>query len=92
MVDPITAADLGWSPVFQQQLTIEEMESLTPARVFGVQRTGLTLRFEGGEQEVPLGGRWFQGSPEERPTVGDWVLLDRPGGRDERLHGGKGLR
>jgi ribosome biogenesis GTPase len=85
MPDPITAADLGWAPVFQQQLTLEEMETLTPARVFAVHRTGLILRFEGGELEVPLGGRWFQGSPEERPTVGDWVLLEVATGTIERL-------
>ena len=61
------------------------METLTPARVFGVQRTGLTLRFEGGETEAPLGGRWFQGDAEERPTVGDWVLLDSTSGAVVRL-------
>ena len=81
----VTLTDLGWSPVFQQQLTLEEMETLTPARVFAVQRSGLKLVFEGGEVDVPLGGRWFQGSPEDRPTVGDWVLLDLPGGAIERL-------
>lgn len=58
---------------------------MTPARVFAVERTGLSLRFEGGEVEVPLGGRWFQGPPEDRPTVGDWVLLDSAGESVERL-------
>ncbi|MGE0625519.1 MAG: ribosome small subunit-dependent GTPase A [Pseudomonadales bacterium] len=89
MTDEIAAAvglaDLGWSPVFQQQLTLEELEALTPARVFAVQRSGLKLVFEGGEMDVPLGGRWFQGSPEDRPTVGDWVLLDRASGTVVRL-------
>lgn len=80
-----TLADLGWSPVFQQQLTLAELETLTPARVFAVQRSGLRLLFEGGEVDVPLGGRWFQGSAEDRPTVGDWVLLDRASGAIERL-------
>jgi ribosome biogenesis GTPase len=72
-----TLRDLGWKSVFQQQLTLEELEELVPGRVFGVQRTGITVRFEGGEVEVPLGGRWFQVPAEERPTIGDWVLLDR---------------
>ncbi len=83
--EPATLADLGWSPVFQQQLTLDELERLVPARVFEVQRTGLRLLFEGGERTVPLGGRWFQGSPEERPTVGDWVLLDPEDGAIVRL-------
>lgn len=85
MSEDITLRDLGWSPVFQQQLTLEELETLQPARVVEVQRTGVGLRYEGGEKEVPLGGRWFQGSAEDRPTVGDWVLLDRESGAIERL-------
>ena len=89
MSDPVSLADLGWTPVFQQQVSLEEMESLLPARVFEVQRTGLRLRFEGEnggrELEVPLGGKWFQGSPEDRPTVGDWVLFSPAAGAIERL-------
>lgn len=85
MTEPVSLADLGWSPVFQQQLVLEDLQTLTPARVFAVQRSGLRLVFEGGEIEVPLGGRWFQGSSEERPTVGDWVLIDRARGAIERL-------
>lgn len=89
MSTAITLADLGWTPLFQQQVTLEEMETLLPARVFEVQRTGLRLRFEGEaggrELEVPLGGKWFQGSPEDRPTVGDWVLFNPESGAIERL-------
>ena len=44
--------------------------------MFEVQRTGLTLLHEGGESTVSLAGRWFQLDAEERPTVGDWVLLN----------------
>ena len=89
MNESITLADLGWTPMFQQQVTLEEMETLVPARVFEVQRTGLRLRFEGEdggrELDVPLGGKWFQGSPEDRPTVGDWVLFNPASGAIERL-------
>ncbi|MEJ2088312.1 MAG: GTPase RsgA [Gammaproteobacteria bacterium] len=95
MTDTVTLIDLGWRPFFQQQLTLEELDTLRPARVFAVQRTGVTLRFEAraadadanvdGEVEIPLGGRWFQGPPEERPTVGDWVLLDSARHSIERL-------
>lgn len=74
-----TLAELGWGPAFQQQLSLEEMEALRPARVFDVQRTGVTLRSETGSFVAPLGGRWFQGPAEERPTVGDWVLVDSEG-------------
>ena len=81
----VTLEELGWSPVFQQQLTLEDLESLVPARVFEVHRTGLRLVFEAGEADVPLGGRWFQGSPEDRPTVGDWVLFEPRTGTIVRL-------
>jgi ribosome biogenesis GTPase len=70
---------LGWAPFLQQQLTLEELEDAehnVPARVFAVQRTGLLLQFESADVEIPLGGRWFELPVEERPTVGDWVLLN----------------
>jgi ribosome biogenesis GTPase len=72
-------AELGWRPFFQQQLTLDEAETLVPARVVLVQRSGITA--DDGEQtrEIPLGGRWYQLPPEARPTVGDWVLLDKAG-------------
>jgi ribosome biogenesis GTPase len=71
----LTLAELGWSPFFQRQLTLEQAESYRPARVFAIQRTHMTLMTELGEVDVNLGGRWFQLDVEERPTVGDWVLI-----------------
>ena len=79
---------LGWSHFFAQQLTLEECEdpqALQPARVFGVERSGLELRGADGSVQVPMAGRWFQLPVEERPTVGDWVLLDQAGGQIVRL-------
>ena len=69
-------AELGWTPAFEQQLEPQERDTLAPGRVFEVQRSGLTVLSEDGARHVPLGGRWFQGAEDERPTVGDWVLLD----------------
>ncbi|MEM9624040.1 MAG: ribosome small subunit-dependent GTPase A [Pseudomonadota bacterium] len=69
-------ARLGWKPVFQQQLA-EHAAHLIPLRVIAVQRTGLTVTpLDGEVQEVAMGGKWFTRAVEERPTVGDWVLLD----------------
>ncbi|NIP13966.1 MAG: ribosome small subunit-dependent GTPase A [Pseudomonadales bacterium] len=70
-----TLPDLGWTPFFAAQLSPEEVDRLLPARVFEVQRTHITLMAAEGELSLPLGGRWFQLDPEERPTVGDWVLV-----------------
>jgi ribosome biogenesis GTPase len=44
--------------------------------VLRVQRSGLTVVTAAGERTVPLGGRWWTLPASERPTVGDWVVLD----------------
>jgi ribosome biogenesis GTPase len=70
-----TLPELGWTPFFAEQLSSEEADRLIPARVFGVQRTHITMMAEEGELSMPLGGRWFQLDSQDRPTVGDWVLV-----------------
>ncbi|MEM6708605.1 MAG: ribosome small subunit-dependent GTPase A [Pseudomonadota bacterium] len=79
-------AALGWKPVFAQQVSLEELTEQRIARVTAVQRAGLTL--DGAavdDQPLPLGGRWYQLDAEERPTVGDWVVLDTAGAQIERV-------
>jgi ribosome biogenesis GTPase len=76
---------LGWGPFFQAQITGSHRGELIPARVVAVHRSGLTLVFEGGRVDIPLSGRWFQRPPEQRPTIGDWVLLNRQRNSVERL-------
>ncbi len=72
----LTLQQLGWKPVFQQQLAQFD-SALQPVRVVAVQRSGLSVTpIEGEVRDIPLGGRWFTLDVEERPTVGDWVLLD----------------
>ncbi len=81
----IDLEELGWTPFFQQQLSVEETEQSVPGRVVEVQRTGLRVLSSSGEHEVVLGGRWFGGAPETRPTVGDWLLLDAAGSAQRLL-------
>ena len=76
MPDTLTLGQLGWSAAFSAQLSERELLECVPGRIFAVQRSGVTVCSERGSTEVPLGGRWFQLPPEERPTIGDWVLLD----------------
>ena len=83
--DSHSLSELGWSGFFQQQLSLDDIDAYRPARVFAVQRTGLTLQLEGGELATPLGGRWFQLPVEERPTIGDWVLVDVENSSVQRL-------
>ena len=77
--------ELGWVPFFQQQLTIDELETLVPGRVVGIERSGVMVAHARGEQEIPLGGRWFQLDAEARPTIGDWVLLNAEGSQIDRV-------
>lgn len=73
----LSLRELGWGPFFARQPTAEEREAgFLPGRVFEVQRKRLTVVLEGTSVELPFGGRWFQLEPTERPTLGDWLLLD----------------
>lgn len=81
MNTPISLAELGWRPLFQQALTLEQMESGVVARILGVDRDRLMLRSELAQWHEPLEKRWHDVAIDERPTVGDWVWLqpDVPG-------------
>ena len=48
----IDLEELGWSPFFQQQLSVDEDEQAMPARVVEVQRTGLRVLSRVGEHAV----------------------------------------
>src|SRR5262245_10023520 len=72
-------ARLGWRRFFQQQLTFDEVEQSRPARVLTVQRSGITVADEIGERHIALAGKWFTLPSEQRPTVGDWLLLNASG-------------
>jgi len=69
MIDSVSLPELGWQPFFQQQLSLEEWEHCTPARVSEQQRTTLTLLSTLGDITLPVGGSM------PVMTVGDWVLL-----------------
>lgn len=68
----MTLADLGWSAFFSQQLSLEELETFTPARIVEVQRATLSALSEHGPLSLA--------TPPDTPTsgfaVGDWVLAD----------------
>ncbi len=67
---------LGWGPCFAAQIETREDVELRPWRVMAIHRTGHVLCDGTEEREVRLGRFWFRRPPEERPTVGDWVLVD----------------
>ncbi len=76
---------LGWSHFFQQQLSLEEWESSTPARVLAVHRNTIDVASEHGRQPIALPGNWHLRDPEDLPTVGDWLLLDSSTGQAQRM-------
>ncbi|MCU7845120.1 MAG: ribosome small subunit-dependent GTPase A [Candidatus Thiodiazotropha sp. (ex Monitilora ramsayi)] len=69
----LSLSQLGWSPFFQQQLSLEEWEQSIVGRVIERHRSMIELATEQGNRTLHI----IPGMPEL--TVGDWALLDREG-------------
>lgn len=72
-VHPVTLSQLGWNHLFQTQLTLDELESNTIARISEHHRSGYTLVSEQGEMALAI----HKSLPDM--TVGDWIVLNRHG-------------
>jgi ribosome biogenesis GTPase len=69
-------AQLGWKPFFSEQVSAEQSRSCLPVRVMSVHRGRVTV--SGAEGEESISSRMpAPGEAEDRPTVGDWLLIDR---------------
>ncbi len=73
----ISMRELGWNNFFQQQLSIEELNSTLPVRVFSLNRHLFEGMGEHGHRQFSLPHIWIRREAENLPTVGDWILLDR---------------
>ncbi len=73
----VSLPELGWSDFFQQQLSLEELESVAPVRVFSLNRHLFEGVGEQGSRQFSLPHVWIRRAVEELPTVGDWLLVDR---------------
>ena len=71
-----TLSRLGWSPFFQQQLSLEEWEQFIMGRVIERHRSLIDVTTEHGHSTLPV----THGMPEL--AVGDWIVLDK----EERFH------
>lgn len=71
-----TLAQLGWKPFFGEQVTAEESRDRQPVRVMSVHRGRVTVSGEGFEGSISS-SLPAPGGAEDRPTVGDWLLIDR---------------
>ena len=79
-----TLLQLGWRPFFSEQVSAEEARDCRPVRVLSVHRGMVTVLGEAGEDSI-ASSLPVPGGPEDRPTVGDWLLVARDGGRLQRI-------
>ena len=85
MIEPDTLlADLGWTPFFSAQVTPEEAETCQPVRVMAVHRGEIAVAGEGIEAQISSRLPVSHGE-EDRPTVGDWLLIDRESLEPQRV-------
>lgn len=70
----ISLPSLGWSPFFQTQLALEEMNTFVPARIMGVHRGAFDVAAPQLRERVSQ--RPAPPFLDEQIAVGDWVLLD----------------
>lgn len=82
---PTPLPQLGWSHFFLQQLSLQELETSLLARVTVVHGQCIETIHEHGQQLVTLPGNWQQLDHSERPTVGDWLVLDRESFKPQRI-------
>jgi ribosome biogenesis GTPase / thiamine phosphate phosphatase len=73
--DP-TLRQLGWKPFFGDQVTGAEADACRPVRVMSVHRGMVTVLGEGISESISS-ALPTSGGAENRPAVGDWLLIER---------------
>ncbi len=81
--DP-TLAELGWKPFFEAQLSDEDHRFSRPVRVMAVHRGEIAVAGTGLEAQISSRLATSTGE-EDRPTVGDWLLIDRESHEARRI-------
>ena len=79
-----TLPELGWKPFYSQQVSAEEARDCQPVRVMAVHRGMVAVLGDGIDASISSILNEPRG-PEDRPTVGDWLLVERGGERVVRL-------
>ncbi len=78
-----TLQDYGFVPFFAQQTSLEELGRIR--RVTEIQRSLITVSDGPEELAIPVTSAWRDAPSDQRPTVGDWVVLDDQLSRIERV-------
>ena len=76
---------LGLVPFFTRQIADARLLENRLGRVTAVQRSRITVICGGGQRSVELSGKLKQAAPVDRPTVGDWVVLDEQLAKIDRV-------
>lgn len=85
MIEPETLlADLGWTQFFSAQVTPDEVETCQPVRVMAVHRGEISVAGDGVDAQISSRLPVSLGE-EDRPTVGDWVIIDRETREPQRV-------
>lgn len=80
----LTLVELGWRPFFSDQVSAAEQDACDVVRVMSVHRGMVTVAGERLEESISSLVADSTG-PEDRPTVGDWLLIDREQRRVVRI-------
>ena len=80
-----TLEKFGLVPFFTQQLADTNLLDNRLGRVISVQRSTITVCCGGGSRLAELSSALQQARPVDRPTVGDWVVMDVSVKRIERV-------
>lgn len=67
---------LGWSEHFSQQLAEDENTEIV-ARVCSIHAVLMNVWGTFGKVQMSMPGNWLGGKAEAKPTVGDWLVLDK---------------
>src|SRR5690606_2475303 len=77
-------AALGWRPFFSAQVSAEDATLYTPVRVMAVHRGKIAVAGAAFDGMISSYMPDSQGE-EDRPTVGDWLLIDPASGATMRV-------
>ncbi|MGO4891992.1 hypothetical protein [Flavobacterium sp. W21_SRS_FM6] len=67
----MTLTELGWRPMLQQQVSLDELEHGYAARVSAVFRDRIQVTTLSSEISLPITGLLAHDDPVNRPTTGD---------------------
>jgi ribosome biogenesis GTPase / thiamine phosphate phosphatase len=75
-IDDSRLIDLGWKPFFSAQISGDEETRCRPVRVMAIHRGRIVIAGAGTDEFIPPRIPGVD-AEEDRPAVGDWLLIER---------------